>query len=224
MKKDELQLNEVDYASLEIGDRVYLANKGIKLYDEEKYSKAIEYFRMASTLGDPLACYKLGECYLYGNGVTENASIAIAYFKIASRARSIDAFYKLGEIYSSNKWVKENKELSAFYYMHSLKELTKGEQSLYFSEKVRRYPSLCLTLAKEELPGGSFILNLNESYELLRTAKIGYKILLLNGKNEYEKEYQETCKYLKDDMFDTIEKNFRKKYGVDESDDFINRG
>ena len=221
MKKDDFKLNDTDYTALEIGDRGYILNKGASLYKEETFKEATEYYRLAATLGDPQACSNLGYCYLYGRGIEVNVSLAIAYFKIAARARCIDAIYKLGDIYGSNKWVKEDKELSTYYYTQAMRVLTKDQNSLYFSDKVRRYPSLCFALAREELPKGYLMTNLDEAYELLRTAKIGYKIELLNGSNMYEEKYKEVCNYLKDDMFDEIEKRFRAKYRVDESDEFI---
>lgn len=221
MKKEEFKLNDTDYAALEIGDRGYILNKGAILYKEETYNESTEYYRLAATLGDPQACANLGYCYLYGRGIDVNVSLAIAYFKIAVRANNIDAIYKLGDIYGCNKWVKEDKELSTYYLTRAMRILTKDEGTIYFSDKTRRYPSLCFALAKEELPKGYLMTNLEEAYELLRTAKIGYKIALLNGNNMYEEKYKEVCKYLKDDKFDEIEKRFRKKYNVDESDDFI---
>ena len=116
MKKKQLKLTNTDFLAIEKGDRNYINNKGAKLYVEPTYKDAVEYYRLASAMGDKHATSNLGYCYLYGRGIEANLSFAIAYFKIAAIREDIDACYKLGDIYSSDKWGVKDSEMSVYYY------------------------------------------------------------------------------------------------------------
>lgn len=206
----EFNLTKTDILAVSEADSEYLNNKGAKLYNEEKYEDAIEYYRLAASMGNIKSISNLGYCYLYGRSVEKNIDLAIAYFKIASTNGDIDATYKLGNIYETDKWNKKDEEMSIYYYSNAMDLLTENynPDEDNYNNTCMAYPSLCLALGKNLMPNGLLSENLRLAYSLLICAKRGYEIELENGNNLYEASYNETLKLLENKIFNEAKDEF----------------
>ena len=65
-------------------------------YYFKEYDKALGWFREAAAKEDPVAIYKLGVMYEYGEGVAQDHDTAFKYFKTAAEKDHIDAWINLG--------------------------------------------------------------------------------------------------------------------------------
>ncbi len=180
----------------------YIHNMGAKYYKEGDYEKAIEYYRISSILGNDQSITNLGYCYLYGRAVEKNEKLAISYFKIAANRDNIDANYKLGDMYNRGIGVEADKD-SALYYFEKAFNLIVNEEVSF-----RLYPSLCLAIAHEFMPGGSKEEDLFLAYDLLTKAKEGYEIAIENGEEYYKSSLEKTCKMLDDSIFDNVKEEY----------------
>lgn len=84
MATDKLRLTATDLTALTTCDDEYLLDKGANLYTLGKYEQAVEYYHLATTLGNAQAMANLGYCYLYGRHIKQNLDLALAYFKVAA--------------------------------------------------------------------------------------------------------------------------------------------
>lgn len=170
-------------------------NKGAFYYRDGDYKKAVEYYRLAATLGDVHAVSNLGYCYLYGRGIDVDVDLAVAYFQIAARNMDVDAAYKLGNIYESDKWNMKNDQLSKYYYRLAASFIYEdGLERLYMPDgaevKFKLFPSLCLAIAKLLLNDEELI-NTEEAKKFLDCAKDGYEECIDRGETFYEKSLNE---------------------------------
>lgn len=207
-----MNLSEADKNAINLSDSDYILNKGAKLYNEGKYEEAIEYYRIASAMGNTIATSNLGYCYMYGRSVDKNINLAIAYFKIASQDDNVDALHKLGDIYNRGcDEIKEDKELAMYYFDKAISILDEAEN--LFDEFA--YPSLFYTMSKEYMGNGSKNPSDLKALEYLLIAKIGYEEEIENGATYYQKAYEEVCRLLeREDM-----KEAREDY---EDNEYIN--
>jgi len=221
MQEKKFELTQTDLNAIRHNDSNYINQKGAKYYADGNYANAVEYYRVASAMGDVTATSNLGYCYLYGRDIEANLSLALAYFDIAASKQSIDACYKLGDIYGSDKWGIKDKEMSVYYYRMAASFLICDEwdipNSVAYTESLQDYPSLCFALGRELMPGGDMSTNLDQAYQFLKHAEIGYKRELANGASFYEKTYVGVQECLQNKIFDDI----RYKYDVifDEDDE-----
>ena len=221
MEKKDFILTAADYNAISLNDMHFINNKGAALYKEDTYYESVEYYRLASAMGDSHATSNLGYCNLYGRSIEQNLSLAIAYFKIAAMKKDVDAAYKLGDIYGSDKWGIKDSEISVYYYTKAAEFLT-GSDSVYCDvydcRDLQIYPSLCFALGREMLPGGNMSTDIETAYQYLKHAEIGYERELANGGNMYKNAYSGVVKLIEDNIFDDI----REKYDdlFSEEDDF----
>ncbi len=205
---NKLELSAADHAAVEFKDSNYINNKGAKLYQDEAYGKAVEYYHLAAAMGNTNAIANLGYCYLYGRSIEPNTALAIAYFKTAALNGDADAAYKLGDIYSRDKWVAKDKELSLYYYRMAanviLGEDVDSRQGLMISRRLQAYPSLCFALGREMAPGGDMNTDLEQAYIFLRHAQLGYERELANGSEMYRESYEAVMKLLADPQYDIV--------------------
>ena len=175
---EKIVLTEADMNAIALRDSNYINNKGAKLYEPETYDRAVEYYRIAAAMGNVHATSNLGYCYLYGRSIEQNTSLAIAY--------------KLGDIYSRDKWVEKDSEMSIYYYRMALSYVL-GEDAdfdhIMWCRGLQDYPSLCYAFARELSPGGTLCTNINQAYQFLKHAQIGYEKCLANGENMYKESY-----------------------------------
>lgn len=221
MIEEKFQLTPTDANAIKQNDSNYINQKGANLYRKGSYAQAVEYYRVAAAMGDINAISNLGYCYLYGRDVEANLSLALAYFEISAARKQVDSCFKLGDIYGSDKWGLKDKELSIYYYRMAASYLIDDDweypNAILYADSLIDYPSLCFALAREMMPDGDMATNLDQAYQFLKQAKIGYEKELANGSSYYEKSYQNVLEYLSNEIFDDI----RKKYNdiTDELDD-----
>ena len=229
MKKKQLKLTNTDYLAIEKVDRNYINNKGAKLYVEPTYKDAVEYYRLASAMGDAHAISNLGYCYLYGRGIDANLSFALAYFKIASMMKDIDACYKLGDIYSSDKWGVQDNEMSIYYYRMAISFILNDEDddddswsknTILWCAKLRKYPSLCFALGRELLSGKYMTKDVTISYLLLKHAYQGYSEALMNGDKMYQECFESVKEWLNNSEYDAVREELDKSYKYAINDDY----
>ena len=180
-------------------DEDFLLNKGAALYAEEKYNQAIEYYRLAASMGSAQANSNLGYCYMYARSIPKDMELALAYFKIAASQNCVDALYKLGNIYKHGaENVEPDLEMAMLYYTNALEEI--GTQNL----DALRYPSLLFSVAKEHMPGGSLYCDLAGAYTLLMLAQQGFETEIAEGIHFHHASLDECTALLEDDIFEPV--------------------
>lgn len=222
MNENKFSLTQADKIAVECGDDVYINAKGAKLYGNQYYANAVEYYRLGAAMGNVNSISNLGYCYLYGRQVPQNTTLAIAYFKIAVKKGDPDAAYKLGDIYSRDKWGMKDKELSIYYYSLAVKYII-GEKwynldNIYYAKVLQDYPSLCFAMARELANGGAMITDIRMSYQFLLHAKIGYENELSHGFEMYYQAYENVLKLISDSQYNDIRAEYDEMYFGDEDD------
>ena len=205
-----MKFNKADMIAIEKRDSNYLTQKGAKYYIAEDYAKAIEYYRLASSMGNVDATSNLGYCYMYGRSIDRNINMAIAYFMAAANKGSVDAMYKLGNIYKHGyDEVEADNELAAYYYQKAVDEV--------FDECLDpcRYPSLFFSMAKEFMPGGEMCLDYKIAYDFLNHAKVGYEMEKQDGVKFHINALNAVDELLEDPHFD-IFKDEEDDYDIDD--------
>ena len=199
------QLTQTDKQALYNDDAEYFTDKGARAYSREEYQEAVEYYRIAATLGETQAIANLGYCYLYGRAIERNIDLAIAYFEIAASMGNIDALYKLGSIFQSDKLGYKDDERAIFYFKNAVFELIGSKEydvdDIKNHEFLLHYPSLCLTLGHAHMKDSILQTNLKIAYAFLEIAKEGYEEALANHMQMYEKAYHRTLELLNDPDF-----------------------
>ncbi len=208
MEENKFNLTNADLNAIKNVDANYLNSKGAKLYKEENYKEAVEYYRLAAAMGSIEATSNLGYCYLYGRSIKQNLSLALAYFEMAAARENIDACYKLGDIYESDKWGVKDLELSMYYYRMAASFLIELDWDIPYiildTRELQKYPSLCFALGRHLMPGGIMPTDLDQAYQFLKQAETGYEREIANGSHFYEKAYKGVVDCLLDDIFDDI--------------------
>lgn len=209
-----MKLTKSDKAAIQQQDSTYLLNKGIRYYYDQDYEVALEYFHLASSMGNSKAITSIGHCYMYGEGVPQEEDLAFAYYKVATELRDIDAFYQLGNIYSNGIGVEKDKELAIYYYENALAELLEDETL----QDHFKFPALFFELSKEKLPGGGMSENISTSYKYLLVANMGYQLAIDDGAFYFEKDLEEVKDKMNDPIYDdvrnSVKKQFKEEYGV----------
>ena len=199
------QLTQTDKQALYNDDAEYFTDKGARAYSREEYREAVEYYRIAATLGETQAIANLGYCYLYGRAIERNIDLAIAYFEIAASMGNIDALYKLGSIFQSDKWGYKDNERAIFYFQNAIFEVLGSKEydvdDIKNEDFLLNYPSLCLTLGQAHMKDGILQTNLKIAYVFLEKAKEGYEEALDNNMKMYEGAYHRTLELLNDPEF-----------------------
>ncbi len=217
---ENIKLSSADMKAISLNDSFFINNKGANYYVNDDFEKAVEYYRIASAMGDVHATSNLGYCYLYGRSIEQNLSLALAYFNIASRKNDIDATYKLGDIYSSDKWGIQDKELSVYYYRLAA-DLIIGNNpdKIVWITELRNYPSLCFALGREMSLNGSMATDIESAYQFLKHAEKGYRNELNNGRKMYEQAYESLLEWLADPQFDPVRELYDEYYNEDDEND-----
>lgn len=183
------QLTQTDKQALYNDDAEYFTDKGARAYSREEYREAVEYYRIAASLGETQAIANLGYCYLYGRAIERN----------------IDALYKLGSIFQSDKWGYKDNERAIFYFQNAVFEVLGSKEydvdDIKNEEFLLNYPSLCLTLGQAHMKDGILQTNLKIAYVFLEKAKEGYEEALANHMKMYEEAYHRTLELLNDPEF-----------------------
>ncbi|MGI6157509.1 MAG: tetratricopeptide repeat protein [Saccharofermentanales bacterium] len=193
-----MELTQADRLAIQKGDHDFILNKGAKFYVEQDYTRAIEYYHLAASMGNMQAVSNLGYCYMYAHGVERNMDLALAYFHISAQADVIDSLYKLGNIYERGKDVETDEELAIYYYSKALGVIMGNHLIPY------HYPSLFLALGRAHMPDGLLVSDLETAYEFLQYAKRGYEIACAEGVQYWEEALAHVKSLLEDPVFDPI--------------------
>ena len=209
---EKLILTPTDMSAVMLFDSDYINNKGAKLYSPDTYDQSVEYYRLAAAMGNIHAISNLGYCYLYGRSIEPNLSLALAYFRIAAMKRDVDACYKLGDIYGNDKWGVKDPEMSVYFYRMAasfvLDEEWEEPNVIAWNGELERYPSLCYALGRELSPGGNMNTDLDQAYQFLRKAEMGYRRELANGSEMYREAFEGVLWLIQNPQFDSV----REKY------------
>ena len=81
--------------------------------------QAINCYRQAAEMGDPVAHFALGMCYFYGKGVSENIETALEWVNKAAELGYAEAQYFLGLQYFLGEQVERDLYLSIRYLRES---------------------------------------------------------------------------------------------------------
>lgn len=223
MTDNKLTLTTADMNAIAYGDANFINNKGANLYVDGTYDKSVEYYRLAAAMGNVHAVSNLGYCYLYGRSIEANTSLAIAYFKVAAVKGDVDAAYKLGDVYSGDKWGVKDTEMSLYYYRMAASFVigTEWEEANVISwrDELQEYPSLCFALGRELSKGGAMCTNIDQAYQFLKHAQIGYEKALANENSFYEKPYQGVMELLASSQFDSVREKYDSYFEDDEDFD-----
>ena len=193
----DVRLTKADYMAIGRNDANFLLNKGAQYYREEKYSLAIEYYRLAAAMGNKQSYANLGYCYMYARSVPKNMSLALAYFKLAAQADNLDALYKLGSIYLyGTAGIPQDVETGLYYYQTAIKLFFKD-----YDYDIKDYPNLFFAVGKEHLPGGQLICDLQTAYNFLTYAQEGFAQEIANGITYHHKELSQVEELLQADYF-----------------------
>jgi len=204
------KLTNADKKAIENLDFAFLGMKGADFYNDEDYEKAIEYYRLASAMGDDIAIGNLGYCYLYGNGTKKNVDLAIAYLKIAADSENINSIYKLGNIYELGEDVEQDEELARYYYEKAMKAFEEAPDDIK-PRIVYDCPSLFLALGRGMMPDGILHEDIMGAYNYLRLALMGFNLCLDDGESYYADHVSETIDLLDDPIFDEIKEDEERK-------------
>lgn len=210
-------LSDTDIVAISNADSNYINNKGADYYKEGKYALAVEYYRLATAMGNLRSVSNLGYCYLYGRDIEADLDLAIAYFRIASLRGDVDASYKLGDIYESDKWGVKDREMSVYYYRMAGSYILGDDWDngkIAYNDELQKYPSLCFALGREMAPGGLLYTDLDSSYQFLMAAKKGYELEMANGSSFYRDVYDSVLEWLNREEYRII----RDKYEIAEDD------
>ena len=199
-----INLTNGDMVAISEENDEHIHNIGAEYYREGEYEKAIEYYRISSIMGNDQSIANLGYCYLYGRAVEKNEKLAIVYFKLAASRDNVDALYKLGDMYNRGLGVGADKDIAQYYFKRALDVIVDENYSL------RLYPSLCLAMAHELMPGGSKQEDLLLAYDFLTKAKEGYEIAIENGEEYYKASLDKTNKLLENSIFDNVKEEYEE--------------
>lgn len=77
------------------------SRKGDEYYKKKEYTEAVKWYRRAAEQGYVWSQYRLGQCFLFGNGVERNAAEAVNWLRKSAEQGRSGAQYYLGYCYSN---------------------------------------------------------------------------------------------------------------------------
>ena len=100
-----------DFMNTNLQELHQAADKGKKLAEEERMTEAFPFLLAAEELEDPEVLYNLANCFLDGEGVTENHEIGISKLRKSSTLGYLPAKTDLGMLlFTGEKTIKAPKE------------------------------------------------------------------------------------------------------------------
>lgn len=153
-----------------LGNLGYINHEGIGKAKNEKL--AIKYYKEAAELGNEIAQYNLGQCYLYGQGCKEDIAKAIYWFTQSAQQYYDNAMIKLSELYAWGTVVKKNKDIAMYWINKAIDN---------------NAPVAFIKCAEYYLDGDLIEKDYYEAYKLLSY----YRKNLLGNNQEADKLYDE---------------------------------
>lgn len=157
------------FALRSIGNSYYYGN-----FIQRDITKAIQFYKKASELGDSKAQYRLGRIYYEGKFVEQNIKKSIFYFNSSANAKNVDSQCCLGYIYYIGENVPKDIKNAIHYFIMAAENSSQIARFYlgiiyYKGTDVKQDMSLAIRFFKD---AG----NLNDSY-----AKINLGIIYKNG-------------------------------------------
>ncbi len=89
-------------------DAQYNLDKGFSYILDQKYTKAMKWYKRAAAQGNTDAQYFIGDMYYEGQGVRQNYAEAFKWFKLAAAQGQADAQYYIGFMYDMGEGVAQD--------------------------------------------------------------------------------------------------------------------
>ena len=109
-------------------DSEELLSRGIACYNAKTYEEAVSWFRRAADTGNTEAMWRLGNCYLWGDGVDMSNEEAISWFRRAVDKGNAGAMYQLGYCYQQG-WGVPKDQKKAEYWKNKAKQAEAADAS-----------------------------------------------------------------------------------------------
>ena len=110
-----------------------LYNKGLELYKDKDYSKAIAYFKQAAEQGYAKAQNHLGFCYEKGQGIAQDYYEAVKWYRKAAEQGYAKAQTNLGLCYAKGQGVAQDYYEAAKWYRKAAEQgYAKAQTNLGF--------------------------------------------------------------------------------------------
>jgi TPR repeat protein len=93
-----------------------IAQNNVTLANQDETSGYVESILKAAEQGDADAQYSLGQMFLTGNGVTQDAGQAAYWLRKAAEQGAVIAQYKLGEMYMEGNGVTQDVEQATYWF------------------------------------------------------------------------------------------------------------
>ena len=95
---------------------VYDEERGLSLYEDERYEEAVPFLQRAAKAGSGIAQAKLGNMYEKGLGVSKNYQIAMNMYKKAEQSHEPEGLLGIGGLYDNGLGVEQSPEKAFSYY------------------------------------------------------------------------------------------------------------
>merc|ERR1711892_7206 len=99
-------------AQVGLGQLHYQGGRGVNM----DHQTALNYFKKAASLGNPVGQSGLGLMYLYGKGVTKDYKKAFDYFQKAAEQSWVDGQLHLGNMYYNGWGVRKDFKMAIKYF------------------------------------------------------------------------------------------------------------
>ena len=96
--------------------------QGEDLYNQGKYTEAIESYRKSAELGNAKAQFKLGRCFDRGEGVEQNYAEAVKWYKKSAEQGDADAQNSLGNCYEHGDGIEQNYKEAIKWYLKAVEK------------------------------------------------------------------------------------------------------
>lgn len=103
-----------------LGAHYYGGTRGF----EQNFSKAMDLYRKAASMGSRQAQENLGYCYYYGRDGKPDYGKAFHYFALGAFDGHLISLYKIGDMYRNGYYVEKNEREAFLIYMHCLNTMT----------------------------------------------------------------------------------------------------
>lgn len=144
VKSDKLRLSEMnkligdsEFQKIMLDD-VNKLERGYQAYENQDYTKALNYLQNGVQSGDRKSLLYLGQMYLYGNGVTKDGTQALELLLKAAQDGDVKGQYLVGMMYKDGQGIPKNTENAKFWlgkasaqgYAAATTELNKINQAI----------------------------------------------------------------------------------------------
>ncbi len=114
VKNELMQAEEKANKAEEAADAQY--RKGLSFYEQQDYTKAVEWFQKAANQGDASAQCYLGFCYEKGHGVQQDYTKAVEWYKKSAEQGQVNAQFNLGVCYERARGVQQDYTKAVEWY------------------------------------------------------------------------------------------------------------